>query len=165
MRRVWAVTGWLIIGGVAALVVCVIALTVASPFPERAADITDPRACPGSNVELQAITAAFHLELPPDATELHFSSDTHPTFDEHTLRISFRTTPAGLRTFLTASQFATPRTITQQELPAPNTCPGPQSFRQPLMTEDKTPAGSSRTLVVDNSDPAHPLVYIHAADL
>lgn len=157
-------TGWLIIGGVAALVVCVVALTLASPFPERAPDIADPRACPDSNVELQDITAAFGIELPPDVTQLRFRSDVHPMFDEHTLRISFRTTPAGLRTLLAASRFAAPSTVAQQKLPAPDTCPGPQSFRRPLMTEDQTPAGSSRTLVVDTFDPAHPLVYIHAVD-
>lgn len=164
MRRVRAVTGWLIIGGVGALVVCIIALTLASPFPERAPNVADRRACPDSNVELQDITAAFDVEPPPDAAELRFSSDAHPMFDEHTLRISFRTTPAGLRTFLAASRFATPRTVAQQELPAADTCPGPESFRRPLMTEDQTPAGSSRTLVVDTFDPAHPLVYIHAVD-
>ncbi|MGW5190532.1 hypothetical protein ACWEOO_14825 [Kribbella sp. NPDC004138] len=157
-------TGWLIIGGVAALVVCVTVLTLASPFPERAPDIADPRACSGSNVELQAITAAFDIELPPDVAELRFHSDVHPTFGEHTLRISFRTTPAGLRTLLAASRFAMPSTAAQQKLPVPDTCPGPESFRRPLMTEDQTPAGGSRTLVVDTFDPAHPLVYIHAVD-
>lgn len=157
-------TGWLIIGGVAALVVSVVALTLASPVPERAPDIADPRACPGSNVELQPITAAFEVELPPDVAELKFHSDAHPMLDERTLKISFRTTPAGLRTFLAASRFAAPRTVAQQELPTPDTCPGPESFRRAQMAEDQTPAGSSRILVVDTFDPAHPLVYIRAVD-
>ncbi|MEV0291420.1 MULTISPECIES: hypothetical protein [unclassified Kribbella] len=158
-------TGWFVIGGVAALVVSVIALTLAFPMSERAPDIADPRACPGSNVELQVITAAFDVELPPDVAELSFRSDVHPMFDEHTLQISFRTTPAGLRTFLAASRFAAPQTVAQQELPASDTCPGPESFRRALMVEDQTAAGSSRTLVVDTFDPAHPLAYIRAVDL
>ena len=167
MRRVVAVGGWVVIGAVAAFVVIrVVAMIVAlhtAPFGERAPDIADAGACPHSNVELAEIATHFGVDLPADATELRFSSDVHPWFGEYNLKVSFRTTPDGLRSLIADSGFSSPTPAGPSQVSSPVDCPGPSTFGHGLRVEDNV--RGSRTLVVDTSDPNRPLVYIHAADL
>jgi hypothetical protein len=165
MRRAVAVTGWLVIAGVGALTAVGIVVVVLTSFPpERAPDIADLRACPHSNVELTEVTAHFAIKLPDDATGLRFYSDVHPTFGEYNLEIAFRTTPKGLRKPIADSGFATPKPVDRsQVLPMVSECLAPLTFRRGQVVQDRV--RSSRTLVIDTSDPARPLVYIDAADL
>jgi hypothetical protein len=128
-------------------------------LPEPPADITDARACAGSNVQLAEAAEHFAVKLPDDAAALRFTSGFNPFFGEYNFTVLFRTTPEGLRTLIADSGFA------QLKAVGPNTvlngaCPGPLTFRRGLAAEM-----GARRLVVETSDPTHPLVYIEAYDL
>ena len=129
-------------------------------FPDPPPSITDTRACPDSTAELDQVTAHFAVKLPADATRVHFSSDFNSWFGEYGMEISFETTPAGLRSLIADSGFSAPKPAYPSTVPLPAACPGPLPFQRGLMTKS-----DARTLVVETSDPARPLVYIRAYDL
>lgn len=64
------------------LLVLSLQLTSCGIFPflgdYRQPDIEDPRACPGSNVELAEIADHFHIAIPRDARNVRFASDLLP---------------------------------------------------------------------------------------
>ncbi|MFG1818796.1 hypothetical protein ACGFIF_33880 [Kribbella sp. NPDC049174] len=72
----------------------------------------------------------------------------------------FRTTPEGLRTLVADSGFVQPKAVDPITVLTRNACPGPLTFRGGLATDM-----GARRLVVETSDPTHPLVYIEAYDL
>lgn len=129
-------------------------------LPEPPADITDARACAGSNVELAEAAAHFAVKLPDDAAGLRFTSGFNPFFGEYNFTVLFRTTPEGLRTLIADSGFAQPKAVGPITMLTNGACPGPLTFRRGLATDM-----SAKRLVVETSDPTHPLVYIEAYDL
>jgi hypothetical protein len=76
------------------------------------------------------------------------------------MEISFNTTPAGLRRLIADSGSSAPKPADASTVPLPAACLGPLTFRRGLMTKS-----GARTLVVETSDPARPLVFIQAVDL
>jgi hypothetical protein len=140
------------------------ALVVLAPLiwglPEPPADITDSRACAGSNVELAEAAAHFAVKVPDDAAGLRFTSGFNPFFGEYSLTVLFRTTPEGLRMLIADSGFAQPKAVGPTTALTNGACPGPLTFRRGLAAD----MGAKR-LVVETSDPTHPLVYIEAYDL
>ena len=159
MRRAYvAVAGWL---GLCCIVAALVVLVPRTwGFPEPPADISDARACAGSNVELVEVAEHFAIELPGDAAGLRFTSGFNPFFGEYVLRVVFRTTPEGLRTLVTQSGFVQPKAVDPRMVSSSFDCPGPLTFRRALLTDE-----DERTLAVETSDPMHPLVYIEAFDL
>ena len=159
MRRAYvAVAGWLGLFCIVAALVVVVPRTLG--FPDPPPDITDARACAGSNLELAEVAAHFRVELPDDAAGLQFRSGVNTFFGESNLRVAFRTTPEGLRTLVAHSGFDQPKAADPAIVPSPFDCPGPLTFRRTLHTDD-----GDRTLTVETSDPTHPLIYIEAFDL
>ena len=129
-------------------------------LPEPPADTTDARACAGSNVELAEAAEHFAVKLPDDAAGLRFTSGFNPFFGEYNFTVLFRTTPEGLRALAADSGFAQPKAVGPITVLTNGACPGPLTFRRGLATEM-----GARRLVVEMSDPTHPLVYIEAYDL
>ncbi len=165
----------MVIGGVSIVVivatVLVTALRLWTPMQarfSRAPDVTDSRACRGSNVGLGEVTAHFGLALPGDATDVRFYSDVHPMFGEYTLSLRFTTTPSGLSTFLRD----TAMTPVQGEEPrvdgaAPADCAGEAAGAagQSCASDPDSMDGSQRSICVDLSDPQRPRVLVEAMDV
>jgi hypothetical protein len=109
MRRPRRRTRWITAAVVALAIPLVLWLLLMSwvdeafgPRPE----ISDPRACGHTEVDLNQVTDHFYLNL-PQASDLHFIAHIHPMFGEHWLQSTFTTTPSGLKAFLADSQLST----------------------------------------------------------
>src|SRR4051812_7292007 len=91
--------GWWLLTATACAVLLGVALVVRSvlTWDPKGPDVSDPRACPGSNASLAEAAGHFGLTIPADAADVHFSSALPPFFGEYNLQVSFQTTPAGLR--------------------------------------------------------------------
>ncbi|KAB2379022.1 hypothetical protein [Actinomadura montaniterrae] len=167
--------GRLALGAAGAVLLIASAITVrlVLTWDPRGPDVKDPRACPGSNVSLSEVTGHFGLVIPPDATDVRFSSDLHPFFGEYSLRLSFRTTASGLRLFLDRSGLSTSSTEDDADTdPAPLDGPscgfGSASFHDPRYYAGERPAEggpTQRQAAVDRSDAAQPRVVVSAMDL
>jgi hypothetical protein len=170
--------GRLAVGAVGAVLLIAGALAARAvlTWDPRGPDVRDARACPGSNVSLAEVTEHFGLVIPPDATDVHFSSDLHPFFGEYSLRLSFRTTASGLRAFLDGSGLPTPGASGASEEvdadPAPLDGPscgfGSESFHTPrYYGGERTSTGdpAQRQVAVERADPARPRVVASAMDL
>ncbi|GAB3983411.1 hypothetical protein GCM10029978_090030 [Actinoallomurus acanthiterrae] len=134
-------------------------------------EVTDPRACPGSNVSLAEAAAHFGFTIPADATEVHFSSDLHPIFGEYSLQVSFQTTSAGLRAFLTTADLAEPA-ADRSSGDRPSFVNGPScgfgsaSLSAPRYWGDDPDAKPfQRQVAVDRTDTAQPRVVLSALDV
>ncbi|MGW7065188.1 ABC transporter permease [Streptomyces sp. NPDC054904] len=153
--------------------------------PDNHVAATDPRVCPqtqGNNLSLADATEHFGLAVPADATGLVFTATAGGLQGESNLMLRFTTTPADLATFLTASHFEPPSATTQvltgswftyrpgvAVLPAEGPCaltpPGNPSMVYSQDSASDAKRTSPRSLAVDNTDPAHPVVWVSGADL
>jgi hypothetical protein len=95
-----------------------------------------------------------------DAAGLRFTSGFNPFFGEYNFTVLFRTKPEGLRTHIADSGFAQPKAGDPSTVLSDGPCPGPLTFRRGLATEM-----GARRVVIETSDPTHPIVYIEAYDL
>ncbi|MBO2456234.1 hypothetical protein [Actinomadura violacea] len=153
--------------GAVLLVAGAVAVHSVLTWDPRGPDVKDARACPGSNASLAEVTGHFRLPVPPDATDVHFSSDLHPLFGEYSLRLSFRTTASGLRAFLDGSGLPAPGTDTEP-VDGPSCGFGSSAFRRPRYyggQQEGTGGPFQREAAVDVSDPARPRVVASAMDL
>lgn len=145
-----------------------LAVFFASWMPARAPDVEDDRACPGSNAELNKVLDRFALPLPPNATDVRFSSDVHPLFGEYTVELRFSAPPAEVSSFVAEAargrEPAPDLASGQPSSPFPNACLGLESFTPDTVVNDHGPMTSSRSIAVDNRDPDHPMVYVIAMD-
>ncbi|MEU9021130.1 hypothetical protein [Actinomadura sp. NPDC048394] len=167
--------GRLALGVACAVLLIASAITVrlVLTWDPRGPDVKDTRACPGSNVSLAEVTGHFGLVIPPDATDVRFSSDLHPFFGEYSLRLSFQTTTSGLRAFLDRSGLSTSGTEDEADTePAPLDGPscgfGSASFHAPRYYGGERPSEggpTQRQAAVDRRDAAHLRVVVSAMDL
>lgn len=153
--------------------------------PDNHVAATDPRVCPqteGNNVSLADATEHFGLAVPADATSLAFTATAGGLQGESDLALRFNTTPADLATFLTASHFEPSDATTQVHdsswfayrsggaaLPAQGPCGLTPPGNSTMVYSQDGPGYARRTsprdLAVDNTDPAHPVVWISGSDL
>ncbi len=147
-----------------------------------------PRVCRRTGVgdpSLQAAARHFHLVIPRGTYQVAFEASTGHGGTVG-LDMSFTTTPARLTIFLAASHFnkpmpdgttavATPAPTQAPPTPGPIPAPTPDSSctlvppagRTMLHSQDGSygaAATSSRSLAVDMTDPAHPVVWVSALD-
>lgn len=139
------------------------------PFPEPPPAISDPRACPGSTVELEQLLGRFRIALPPGATQVLFDASVHPLFGEYALAVAFRTTPEGLVRFTQDNGFKSPGAEMTATGPLPN-APTCLDGRDRLTVTSLTSAWAVddrvwRVAAVDRSDPRRPLVVVEAFDV
>ncbi|MFD7026490.1 hypothetical protein ACFWAR_00410 [Streptomyces sp. NPDC059917] len=153
--------------------------------PDNHVAATDPRVCPETrhnNLSLADATRHFGLAVPTVATSLVFTAEAGGVQGESDLTLRFTTTPADLATFLTASHFEPPSATTKvlegswtaySPGAAVQPAQGPCSLTPPVnptMVYSQDSPGyakrtSPRSLAVDNTDPAHPVVWVSGADL
>lgn len=152
--------------------------------PDDHVAATDSRVCPqtgGNNLSLADATGHFALAVPSAATNLVFTADAGGLQGESNLTLRFTTTSADLAVFLTASHFEPP-SATTGALPAGWAIYGPGAVVRPAegpcgLTPPVGPAmvysrdspgyalAGPRSLAVDRTDPAHPVVWVRGADL
>ena len=172
-----AILGWngrLISGAALALLALILASVLLAfllmfGWPNRAPAIDDPRACPGSNVNLGEATTHFGITIPSDATDVRFTSDVHPMFGEYSLVLGFHVTPEGLRTFLHDTGLPSPSASFDPTLDVWDASCGltPGSSGRLVYTRDQTPSPGTyqRAAAIDMSNRANPYVLVAARDL
>ncbi|MER5640697.1 hypothetical protein ABT095_27580 [Kitasatospora sp. NPDC002227] len=161
------------------------ALTSMFPLPDNHVAATDSRVCretTGNNVSFAEATGHFGLAVPSAATDLVFTADGGGLRGETDLSMRFVTTPADLATFLSASHLDPPSATTvvtdggwSSYYPGARVraAEGPCGLTPPVrptMVYSQDGPGSGmeknpRSVAVDNTDPAHPVVWVDALDL
>ncbi|MGW3244802.1 hypothetical protein [Streptomyces sp. NPDC001070] len=131
-------------------------------------------ACRGSNVTLAKAAGRFGLQVPRDAKDVRYLAQTGGLSGAYELELSFRTTDAGLKRFLTdAGLPALGSDVQALRVGVPPADPCRRAaggLAHARYTGDHVPAGGSgqaaysRGVAVDDSDPAHPVVALVALD-
>jgi hypothetical protein len=109
---------------------------------------------------------------------VHFTSSFDSFHGEYSLNVRFTTTKAGLASFLDASHLSRPSAATQAtagdwpRYPVTTAAQGPCGLIPPddqhmvySQYPPDSPMSGTRSLAVDLSDPAHPVVWVEALDL
>lgn len=109
---------------------------------------------------------AFHLAVPPDATDVSFATSEGGL--AYSLTLVFDTTPDGLAEFSTASELPTPdpAAVSRQLAAGTPQCDLDRDFTySAVVREDSTYPSLLRSLAVDDTAPDAPRVLVVAAVL
>ncbi|MBF9069015.1 hypothetical protein [Streptacidiphilus fuscans] len=150
--------------------------------PDDHVAASDRRVCPQTSMNndpLADATSHFELVLPRGATGVVFTATVGGLQGDSDLSLRFTTTAAGLASFLTASRISPPTPTTRVTdgdwtiFPSSSKPTGPCGLTPPVgphmvYSQDQPdgPMGSSpRSVAVDMTDPAHPVVWVDALDI